>query len=180
MKCMRVVIVDDEPLARRGVRLLLSNHRDVEIVGVAKDGREAVRLLRRLEPDVVFLDVQMPEMDGFEVLRRLRGYRMPWVIFITAYDSFAIRAFDANALYYLVKPLNEDRFEEALCRARSRLQSEEAARSAERLNALLDARDGQMPDQPSGDRLLVRDGHGAVLIGLDEIDWVEADDYYAA
>ena len=180
MKSMRVVIVDDEPLGRRGVRLLLSNYRDVEIVAEAQDGRQAVRLLRKLEPDVVFLDVQMPEIDGFEVLRRLRGFRMPWVIFITAYDSFAIRAFDANALDYLVKPLREDRFEQALSRVRNRMQSEEAVRSAERLNALLDARNRETPEQASLDRLLVPDGNGAVLIGLDEIDWVEANDYYAA
>jgi chemotaxis response regulator CheB len=98
MNRMRVVIVDDEPLARRGIRQLLSGATDVEIAGEARNGREAVRLLKLLSPDLVFLDVQMPECDGFDVLRQLHRHRLPLLVFVTAYDTFAIRAFDAHAV----------------------------------------------------------------------------------
>src|SRR5437868_8212456 len=104
MKTLRAVIVDDEPLARRGVRQLLRKHRDVEVVGEARDGHEAVQALNTLHPDIVFLDVQMPELDGFAVLRQLRD-ALPWIIFVTAHDTFAVRAFEAYAVDYLVKPL---------------------------------------------------------------------------
>jgi two-component system LytT family response regulator len=105
MKPIRTMIVDDEPLARRGIRQLLAPHHDIEVTAEARNGKEAVRLLRTLTPvDLVFLDVQMPELDGFAVLRKLDAERLPSVIFVTAYDTFAVRAFEAHALDYLVKP----------------------------------------------------------------------------
>jgi len=153
---IRVVIVDDEPIARRGIRQLLSPHTDVEVAGEARNGIEAVRVLDALKPDLVFLDVQMPEIDGFEVLRRIR--HAPDVIFVTAHDTFAVRAFEERALDYLVKPVHAARFEEALARARERLRTKER-----------------------GPRSLVVPANGSdLLIDVADIDWIEADDYYAA
>src|SRR5580704_1481311 len=120
---MRVVIADDEPIARRGIRQLLAAYDDIEIVAEAPNGKEAVRLLKSLLPDLVFLDVQMPELDGFEALRQLDKSTLPAVIFVTAYDTFAVRAFETHAVDYLVKPINETRFRDALARARERLRS---------------------------------------------------------
>jgi two-component system LytT family response regulator len=181
MKPLRVIIVDDEPLARRGVRQLLAQHGDVQVLAEAKNGREAVTLINNLRPDVVFLDVQMPAVDGFEVLRRLDGQRMPWVIFVTAHDSFAVRAFDVHALDYLVKPLHEDRFHAALSRAREKLNSAEAVRVAERLTSLLeDQVEGTTRDAKAPGRLVVPSRNGELILEIDDIDWIEADDYYAA
>ena len=182
MSRIRVVIVDDEPLARRGIRQLLAAHDDVEVAGEARDGREAVRMLRALAPDLVFLDVQMPEMDGFAVLRRLDPDRLPAVIFVTAFDTFAVRAFDLHALDYLVKPLHEARFHQALGRARERLRSREAVELARRLSRLLGEEGGEgagPPPEPPR-RLVVATGGAELVLELDEIAWIEADDYYAA
>ncbi|HEU4885813.1 MAG TPA: LytTR family DNA-binding domain-containing protein [Longimicrobium sp.] len=185
---MRVVIVDDEPLARRGIRQLLAAHDDVEVAGEARDGREAVRVLRDLAPDLVFLDVQMPELDGFAVLRALDT--LPAVIFVTAFDTFAVKAFELHALDYLVKPLHEARFHQALARARERLRSREAVELARRLSLLLAAGgkgegaadvkiDGGTPPEPPR-RLVIATGGADLVLDVAEIDWIEADDYYAA
>jgi two-component system, LytTR family, response regulator len=153
---IRVVIADDEPMARRGIRQLLEPHADVEIAGEARNGVEAVQVLGAVKPDLVFLDVQMPELDGFEVLRRLDRASLPDVIFVTAHDTFAVRAFEEHALDYLVKPVHEARFEDALARARERLRSH-------------------------GPRLIIVPANGSdLLIHVTDIDWIEADDYYAA
>src|SRR5512142_1482101 len=122
---LRVLIVDDEPIARRGIRQLLAAHHDIEIAGEARNGKEALRLIQALAPDLLFLDIQMPEFDGFALLRKLEPARLPAVIFVTAYDSFAVRAFETHALDYLVKPVAEKRFEDALAHARERLRSRE-------------------------------------------------------
>jgi two-component system LytT family response regulator len=115
---LSALIVDDEELARRGLEIRLAEYDDIRICGQARNGREAIAAVREHSPDLIFLDVQMPGMDGFEVLRRLSGSCMPEVIFVTAYDEFALKAFDANALDYLLKPLNDDRLREAIERAR--------------------------------------------------------------
>ncbi|HEX2207742.1 MAG TPA: response regulator, partial [Longimicrobium sp.] len=106
---LRVVVVDDEPLARTGMRDLLARDPELEVVAQCADGREAVRAIGALRPDLVLLDVQMPEMDGFEVLREIGAERMPLVVFVTAYDRFALRAFDVAAVDYLLKPFDDDR-----------------------------------------------------------------------
>ena len=111
---LRALIVDDEQLARRGLEIRLADYEDIEICGEARNGREALAAVREQAPDLMFLDVQMPGMDGFEVLRRLSGSNMPEVIFVTAYDEFALRAFDANALDYLLKPKNDVRLRAAI------------------------------------------------------------------
>jgi two-component system LytT family response regulator len=185
MTPMRVVIVDDEPLARRGIRQLLASHEDIEVAGEARNGREAVRMLNALAPDLVFLDVQMPECDAFAVLRQLAVEPLPAVIFVTAYDTFAVRAFESHALDYLVKPVHEARFQDALARARERLRSKEAVELSRRLSLLLanggmggDA-NAARPPEPSR-RLVIGTGGSDLILEVAEIDWIEADDYYAA
>jgi two-component system LytT family response regulator len=182
VNAIRVVIVDDEPLARRGIRQLLTSHDDVELAGEARNGREAIRVIKAVAPDLVFLDVQMPELDGFEVLRRL-DQRIPAVIFVTAYDAFAVRAFETHAVDYLVKPVHEDRFHDALARARDRLRSDEALVLSRRLSELLAATGSEVRDSehPAPARRLVIAANGTeFLLDVADIEWIEADDYYAA
>lgn len=176
MSKIRAIIADDEPLARRGIRQLLGPHPDIAIVAEARNGRETVRALRELKPDLLFLDVQMPELDGFAVLREIGAKQMPAVIFVTAYDEFAVRAFDAHALDYLIKPLEVRRFAEAVERVRDRLRSASAVDLSRKLAALLASREEERASQ----RILVPTATGDFVIDADEIDWIEADDYYAA
>jgi two-component system LytT family response regulator len=155
----RVLVADDEPAARRGVRQLLATFTDFVVVGECRDGREVLAALDTLLPDVVFLDLQMPEVGGFDVIRLRTRERMPAVVFLTAYDEFALRAFDAEALDYLVKPVSEARFAETMARLRRRLESSEGAAREE--------------------SLVVPTGRGAAVLPLREIDWIEAADNYA-
>ena len=190
---MRVLIVDDEPLARRGIRQLLEPNVDVEVVGECRNGREALAALDTLAPDLVFLDVQMPELDGLEVVRARGAARMPHVVFITAYDEFAVRAFETHALDYLVKPVNEARFAAALDRVRERMRFAEALELTRRIGDLLathDRRGERRPDGADGAtrgpalvparRLVVPTATGELVLDVDEIDWIQAEDYYAA
>ena len=165
---LRVLIVDDEPLARRRVRGLLAGARDVEVVGECAGGRAAVAAIREAAPDVVFLDVQMPELDGFGVLAEVGAARAPAVVFVTAHDEHALRAFEVHALDYLLKPFRRERFEEALRRARAA-----AARGAPdaRLAALLEDRERA---RRRAERLLVRDGGRVTFVRVASIDWLEA------
>jgi two-component system LytT family response regulator len=172
---IRVLVADDEPLARRGVRQLLAPHRDITVVGEARNGVDTLTAIDALSPDLLFLDVQMPEMDGFEVLRARGPDRMPAVVFVTAHDQFAVRAFEAHALDYLVKPLRIDRFEAALQRVRERLRMKEAVDLAARLKALLQAERAKF----GVERLVVPVATGELVIPVAEIDWIGADDYYA-
>lgn len=133
---IRAIVADDEPLARRGIRQLLSGHQDVAVVAETRNGPETLVALREHLPDLVFLDVQMPDLDGFGVLREYGPARMPAVIFVTAFDEFAVRAFDAHALDYLVKPIQQARFETALERMRLHLRSSAALRMSDKLSAL--------------------------------------------
>jgi two-component system LytT family response regulator len=174
LKTIRVLVADDEPLARRGVRQLLSKHADVVVVGESRNGPETLRALETLAPDLLFLDIQMPEMSGFDVLRARGPERMPAVVFVTAHDQFAVQAFEAQALDYLVKPLNVERFEAAVARVRERLRMVEAVDLAARLTALLAA------ERAAGvERLVVTTATGELVIPVDEIDWIGAEDYYA-
>jgi len=175
---IRVLVADDEPLARRGVRQLLAPHRDLTVVGEARNGRETLAALDALSPDLVFLDVQMPEMDGFDVLRTRGADRMPVVVFVTAHDQFAVRAFEAHALDYLVKPLHLERFDAALQRVREHLRLRDAAVLAARLAALLDAEKAER-EKCGVERLVVRVAAGELVIPVAEIDWIGAEDYYA-
>jgi two-component system LytT family response regulator len=172
----RVLIVDDEPLARRGIRQLLAPYPEFEVAGEARNGREALRLLEALKPDLLFLDIQMPGLDGFGVLRAYGIERMPIVVFVTAYDEFAVRAFEAQALDYLIKPLSESRFRTTMGRVRERLRVADALATAARLTALLKG----LPVPAAGHRIAVPTDDGEMLLDPGEIDWIEADDYYAA
>src|SRR5919106_5016001 len=152
MKKIRTLIVDDEPLARERIRALLTEQPDVEVIGEARDGEEAVQMILSHEPDLVFLDIQMPKMDGFEVIRTVGADNMPLVVFVTAYDQHALKAFEVRALDYLLKPFDRERFTEALQRARKQIERDETGDLGRRLLALVkDLR----RDQPRSDRLVV-------------------------
>jgi two-component system, LytTR family, response regulator len=172
----RVLIVDDEPLARLKIRTLLKADPRIEIVGEAENGREAAAAIRDKAPDLVFLDVQMPEMGGFEVIRAVGPERMPAVIFTTAYDEYALRAFEVHALDYLLKPFIGRRFREAVDRAVHHLQT---IRLGGTLNGrLADLLRDSLRNTGTRDRILVKTGEKMRLIKTEDIDWIEAAEKY--
>jgi two-component system, LytTR family, response regulator len=171
MKKIKVLVADDEPLARERLSGLLSQEPDIEMVGQARDGEEAVTAIHDDSPDLVFLDVQMPQMSGFDVIEAVGTDKMPLVIFVTAYDQHALKAFQVRALDYLLKPFDRERFKDALQRARKQLERDENGDLGRRLLALVkDLR----RDQPKSDRLVVKSGGRLFFLRADEIDWVEA------
>lgn len=185
MPRVRILIVDDETLARDALRLLLSNRESVEIIGECQNGREAVEAIELERPDLVFLDIQMPEMDGFEVIRTVGPDKMPAVIFATAYDQYAVKAFEAQALDYLLKPIEDDRFEQALERAVKRLREERVGEVSAQLVGLLGYRDSQDASptptgleetQASGyeRRFLIKAKDIVTFVAAADIDWIEA------
>ena len=155
---------------------MLLQHEDITVVAETKNGRETVRALRDLKPELLFLDVQMPALDGFGVLHEIGAQNMPAVIFVTAHDEFAVRAFDTHALDYLVKPIKRSRFAEAIARVREMRRSATAFELSRKLSALLARHEQQQAKQ----RILVATSTGDLVIDADEIEWIEADDYYAA
>jgi two-component system LytT family response regulator len=172
---MRVLIVDDEPLARKRIKRMLAGDVEVEIVGDCASGHEALAMIRDREPDLVFLDIQMPEMDGFSVLKAVAPDRMPLIIFVTAYDQYALRAFEFYALDYLLKPFDRRRFEKAMQRARERILKEKGDEMNQRTIALLEeikARSHHLS------RLVVKAGGRVFFIKTEEIDWIEAEGKY--
>jgi len=171
---VRALIVDDEPLARRGVLVRLRKFKDVEIVGECADGRTAVEKILSLSPDVVFLDVQMPGMDGFEVLRSLPKDNLPGVIFLTAYEQHALRAFEVHALDYLLKPVDDDRFAAAIVRARKLADSASRDRMTERILEML----GRGGDKYIS-RFTVRTGSRFQIVLAEDTDWIGAAGDYA-
>lgn len=175
MSPLRVLVADDEPIARRGLRKLLAAEADVEVVGEARDGREAVAAIKRLKPDLVLLDVQMPELDGIGVVRELDLAELPEVVFVTAYDRYAIAAFDLHAVDYVLKPVQARRFAVALSRVRRRLESDRPADLVVRIERLL-GEYGRVGNTP--DRILVRSGTKAFFVKLTEIEWLEASGNY--
>lgn len=166
---MRALIVDDEPLARRGVSLRLQKFPDIKIVGECGDGLSAMKKILELSPDVVFLDVQMPGMNGFEVLRSLPEGSLPGVIFLTAYEEHALHAFEVNALDYLLKPVDDGRFAAAIDRARRLMDSASKTRMAERILAML----GQTPEKYAS-RFVVRMGSRIQIVLVEDVDWIGA------
>ena len=172
---IRVLIVDDEPLGRRGVLRFLKNDPEIEVVAQCGDGESAVAAILSRNPDLVFLDVQMPEMDGFEVVRRVGPKRMPVTIFVTAFDHYAVRAFDANAIDYLLKPVGQERFERALVRAKERIAERSKEDVAERIVATLEQINRQ---DKYLDRLPVSENGRILFVKAKEIDWIEANGNY--
>jgi len=178
---IRALIVDDEPIARRGLRQLLRTEPDVEIVGECTDGREAVAAIRAGKPDLVFLDVQMPLMSGFGVVEALGAENLPAVVFVTAYDEHAIRAFEVHALDYLLKPVDPERFQKTLARARAQASASKAKRLDHQLSALLRSLDELKATGSSAapiERVVIKE-HGRIsFLGVDEIDWLCAQGNY--
>jgi two-component system LytT family response regulator len=171
---IRALIVDDEPLARERVRSLLEKEVDVTIVGECANGREAIEAIERDAPDLVFLDVQMPELDGFGVLENLdETRRLPFVIFVTAYDEYAVRAFDVHALDYVLKPFDRERFRDALERARREIAR--AAGNGGGLDKKLLALLAELQDRKRRlERIVIRSGGRVSFLRTDEVDWIEA------
>ena len=166
---MRTLIVDDEPLARERIRTLLRDEPDIELIGECADGKEAVAAIQGKNPELLFLDVQMPEMDGFAVLEAVGPERVPAVVFVTAYDRYALRAFDVHALDYLLKPFDRERFQKALERARA--QVGERGKLGDRLLALLkDIK--EEPKHPQ--RFVIKSAGRVFFLRADEINWIEA------
>jgi len=174
---MRVVIVDDEDLARRGIRARLLRASDVDIVAECRNASEAVEAIRRTSPDLVFLDVQMPGKTGFDVIERIGWNRFPQVIFVTAHDRYAIRAFEVNALDYLLKPIDDERFDLAFQRARKSLALARDGEFGRRLSSVLGdfkPSSGEPHGSAPADRLVVRSGGRVTFVKTSEIDWIEA------
>ena len=158
---LRTLIVDDEPLARTNLLILLRRHAEIEIVGECGSGIEALAEIRRSNPDLVFLDVQMPECDGFDVLEMLGAQRSCAIIFVTAYDTYALRAFEVGALDYLLKPFDDARFERTLERAKNRIAADDGA-------------------PPESKAFAIKSIGQILFVRMSEIDWIEAADYYAS
>jgi two-component system LytT family response regulator len=174
---LRVVIVDDEPLAREDIHHLLAGREDVAVVATCANGTEALEAVRRLKPDVLLLDIRMPGIDGFNVVAQLDRRDLPYVVFVTAFDRFAIDAFRVRALDYLLKPVQAGRLEEALERAREQLQKRGAAEWPASVHAA--AQEQSRSEQAYLTELMVRVGTRDIVIKVDEIDWVQAETYYA-
>src|SRR5688572_8766545 len=187
MNEIRVVVVDDEPVARAGVQKLLRSDPDFEIVGEAGNGRDAVALIQRVEPDLVLLDIQMPELNGFEVLGAIGSQNAPVIVFITAYDQFALKAFEVRALDYLLKPFEDERFLIVMQRAKDEVRRGRHSELSDRLESLLVEYGSRNPSRAEAAvdshgytaRILVREGGTVTFQPVDGIDWIEAADYYA-
>jgi two-component system LytT family response regulator len=172
---IRAVIVDDELLARKFIRRMLKHEPDWELVGEASNGNEAVETIKSQKPDIVFLDVQMPEMDGFAVLEKVGLGQLPDIVFTTAYESYAIRAFELHALDYLLKPFDQQRFRDAIRHAKERLHSRQQEDGRRQIGALLERINSK---QPYLERLIIKADGRITFLNTCEIDWIEADDKY--
>ena len=172
---IRALIADDEALARKFIRRMLKDNHDVEIVGECSNGKDAIAMIRKQNPDVVFLDVQMPEMDGFAVLESIGVDQLPEIIFTTAYEQYAIRAFELHALDYLLKPFDQARFKDAIQHAKERFRSQRQKDGRLQMSALLES----IKNKPQYlERLVIKTGGRITFLSTDEINWIEADDKY--
>ena len=180
---IKTLIVDDEPLARRNLRLLLAKDPQIEILDECRNGREAVKAINTFSPDLIFLDIQMPEMDGFDVLANVGPDQIQAIIFVTAFDQYALKAFDVHALDYLLKPFDDERFAHALTRAKAQIEAREVNRLSKRLIALLEERESERNAPAPGKgyltRVMIKAAGRVVLLKVDEIDFIEADGNYA-
>jgi two-component system LytT family response regulator len=187
-RVLKTIIVDDEALARRGLKFRLSLRGDVEVIAEARNGREALELIRELQPDLVFLDIQMPGIDGFDVMRKLPAEEMPAVVFVTAFNDYAIKAFEANALDYLLKPIEDSRLSEALERVTENLDQRRALKHRKSLLKLvgditgepvgsmeeLSTRDVESMKKKEIPKLEIKDGGHTTWIPQDQIEWIDA------
>jgi two-component system LytT family response regulator len=178
MDRIRALIVDDEKPARRRLAELLSREPSIEVTGEARDGAEAVALVRAHAPDLMFLDIQMPDLDGFGVLAALEPEHVPVTVFVTAYDRYAIQAFEARAIDYLLKPYSDQRFEAALRRAGEFIRSRGAGEAQQRIGTLLDDRAAASPEGGYLERLVLKSAGRVTFIGVEDVDWIEASGVY--
>ncbi|MEP6921250.1 MAG: LytTR family DNA-binding domain-containing protein [bacterium] len=180
---IKTLIVDDEPLARRNIRLLLEQDPQIEILDECPNGREAVKAIKNFAPDLIFLDIQMPEMDGFDVLAKVGAEQIQSIIFVTAFDQYALKAFEVHALDYLLKPFDDARFKVALQKAKSQIEQQELNKLSKKLLALLADRESKAEQSNSPKtyltRLMVKLANRVVLLKVNDIDWIEADGNYA-
>jgi two-component system, LytTR family, response regulator len=168
---IRTMVIDDEPVARERIVGLLQQEKDIELVGECADGQQAINAIQAQHPDLVFLDVQMPACDGFGVIESVGAERMPAVVFVTAYDEYALKAFEVHAIDYLLKPFGRDRFQQTLQHAREHLERRRAGDLGRRLLALVQ---DLKPEPQKLDRLVVKSGGRVFFLRTDEIDWIEA------
>jgi two-component system LytT family response regulator len=168
---IRAVVVDDEPLARERLRMLLASEDWLEVVHECADGASAVAAIQKIRPDIVFLDVEMPGANGFDVIEAVGADQMPFVVFVTAYDKYAIKAFDVHAVDYLLKPFDRDRFRQAVARARQQLEQRSGGELERRLLALVQ---DLKPTHQKLDRFVIKSGGRVFFVRSEEIDWIEA------
>ena len=185
---IKTLLVDDEDLARRGLKIRLKDAPDIEIIGEAAHGEEALRMVDELKPDLMFLDIQMPGMNGFDVLKALADKRMPMIVFVTAYDEYAVRAFDAHAIDYLLKPIDENRLEEALSHIREQWEQREAVQHRTRLLEIVAEMSGEdcvsldeiiekgrdAVGQKYLSKLPIKHGRITVRVEVRDINWIDA------
>jgi two-component system, LytTR family, response regulator len=177
---LKTLIADDEPLARERLRFLLASDADIEIVGECRNGREVVAALKTRPVDLVFLDIQMPGNTGFEILEKVGPVHMPMTVFVTAYNTYAVKAFEVHALDYLTKPVEPERLRTALVHVKERAASKAALSTHAQLNGLLESLNrSEQAARSYPERLLVANGSRETFITVNEIEWVEAADYYA-
>ncbi len=174
---IRTLIVDDEPLGRERIRTLIGDDAEIEVVGECSDGKQAVAAIERTRPDLVYLDVQMPEMDGFAVLDAIANERMPAIIFVTAYDRYAVRAFEVHALDYLLKSFDRERFQDALQRAKEQIRRSQEGLWNERLTGLLEDLQAR---QTRLTRFVIRSAGRIFFLRVEDIDWLEAAGNYVS
>jgi len=184
---IKVIIVDDEPLAREGVSLRLKKHQDIEVIAECENGSDAIRTILSLQPDLVFLDIKMPKVNGFDVVNAVGAEHMPPVIFLTAYDEYAIEAFKSHAVDYLLKPIENERFEESLDHARQQILKNKIAERSEQLTQLLSQTQGlatatsvASPTSQQNERLVIRSNGHVYLLQADDIYWIEAEGDYVS
>ncbi len=181
---IKTLIVDDEPEARLGLRSLLEQDDQIKLIGECNNGADAVNAIRMNLPDLVLLDVQMPGLNGFEVLQALKMEHMPLVIFVTAYDKYSLKAFEVHAIDYLLKPFTNRRFQEAIGQAKQKIRSQkDLTHIAERMNTLLARFEANPPHVPSFEsnyleRIAVKEGERITFLNVESIDWIEAADNY--
>jgi len=177
---LRAIIADDEPLARERLRLLLSGGEEIEIAAECRNGREVVGALRMNSVDVLFLDIQMPGSTGFDVIEQIGASRMPVIVFVTAHNHYALKAFEVHALDYLTKPIEPERLQATLVRVKERIASKSALVAQEQLKSIFESiTQGAPPPKKYPRRFLVHNGAKDVLVPVDEVEWIEAADYYS-
>jgi two-component system LytT family response regulator len=177
---IRALVVDDEPLARERLRFLLSAHEEVEVAGECRNGKEAIAALKKSRFDVLFLDIQMPGKDGFEVIEQIGPAHLPVTVFVTAHNEYAVQAFEVHALDYLTKPVEPVRLKATLVRVKEQIASQAALITHEQMKSVLSSlENGGASRQDFPKRLLVHNGARDSFVNVNEIDWIEAADYYA-